>query len=75
MDYYAFDEPVPAVNSYGNEYTACQTIIMSRQDAIGHWRAEHPGLNKYSDALILSEFITINYAYKVYPIHKVNEHK
>ncbi len=70
MEYYAFDEPVPAVNSYGNEYTARQTIIMSRSDAVGYWRATHPKLSELSNALVLSEFITINYAYRVNPVHK-----
>lgn len=74
MEYYAYDEPVTGFTKTGESYTANQTIIMSARDATNYWRQMmHPKFSNLSDAAVLVEFITCNYAYRVYPIHKVDE--
>lgn len=74
MNYYAYDEPITGLTETGKEYTACQTIVMSEQDAINSWRSMYcSNLGKVSDEAILCEFIVCNYAYKISPITKLED--
>lgn len=76
MDYYAYDEPVTGLTESGEEYTASQTIVMSKKDAIDSWRSMYSSkLRKVSDEAVLDEFIVCNYAYKINPITKVDKEK
>jgi hypothetical protein len=75
MEYYAYDEPITGLTETSQEYTASQTIVMSEKNAIDSWRSMYRRYSLLPDAAVLDEFIVCNYAYKINPISKLDEHK
>jgi hypothetical protein len=62
MQYYAWSDPVNALDSEGNEYVAEQITVMSEEDLVGYWRATHPKLAKEPYDKLLEDALCINWA-------------